>query len=203
MQAPPAYARTTGTINTPCLSTFGPEVGAFQQMALDRPDPFGLRWRKLTTMFNGPGRTDNYANMHPLATADWTVSPVRWADGRRSDIFGVKLPQWPNEDSIARNTFVNITVSLGSQPGSSVRARFGYDTNLFCSTRQEQCSTAVSNADPYAWVSEPQTWTACSIGSSCKINIPAVSGRVLYYVVDRQNASGTVTSGPLMMATVR
>ncbi len=192
-----------GTINTPCLSTFGPEVGAFQQMALDRPDPFGLRWRKLTSMFNGPGRTDNYANMHPLATADWAVSPVRWADGRRSDIFGVKLPPWPNEDSLARNTFVNIAVSLGSQPGSSVRARFGYDGNLFCSTRQEQCSTAVSNTDPYAWVSEPQTWTACSVGTGCKINIPAISGRVLYYVVDRQNASGTVTSGPLMMTTVR
>ncbi|MBV9300565.1 MAG: hypothetical protein JOY53_00480 [Acidobacteriaceae bacterium] len=190
-----------GTILAPCLATAGPHAAAYVQFDISRPDPFGLRWRKLTNMFNGPGRTDNYANMHSLATGDWGVSTVKWGDGRRTDIFGVKLPPWPNEDSIIRNNFVTVPVSLGGVSGSQVRIRFGYNTGLFCSTRQEQCSTAAANSDPYAWLSEPQSWTPCG-NSGCTVNIPAISSRVLYYVVDRMTASGTVISGPMMLTAV-
>jgi hypothetical protein len=189
-----------GTVYAPCLAVAGPHVGAYLQFEIDRPDPFALRWRKLTNMLDGPGRTDNYANLHALATGDWGVSAVKWGNGIRGDVFGVKLPPWPNEDSIARNSFVNIPLSLGGQAGTSVRVRFGYNANLYCSTRQEQCSTAVANADPYAWVSEPQKWTACS--NNCQIQIPAASGRILYYVVDRQSSAGTIVSGPLTITAV-
>ena len=191
-----------GTIYAPCLGTAGPHAGSYTQFAVDKPDPYGLRWRKLTNMFGGPGRTDNYANIHALATADWGVSAVKWGDGRRTDIFGIKLPPWPADDSISRNNFVNVTVSAGGQLGSSLRIRFGYNQNLYCSTRLEQCSTAVANSDPYAWVSEPQAWTACATAAGCKINIPAVSSRVLYYVVDRKNAAGVITSGAIMTTAV-
>ena len=191
-----------GTIYAPCLGTAGPHAGAYTQFGLDQSDPYGLRWRKLTTMFGGPGRTDNYANIHALATGDWGVSAVKWGDGRRSDVFGVKLPPWPADDSIPRNNFVNVTVGVGGQAGSSVRIRFGYNQNLYCSTRLEQCSTAVANSDPYAWVSEPQNWTACGSAAGCKINVPAVSSRILYYVIDRMNAAGAVTSGSVMMTAV-
>jgi hypothetical protein len=192
-----------GTISAPCLATAGPHAGSYTQLAVDQPDPFGLRWRKLTNMLGGPGRSDNYGNMHALATGDWGVSAVKWGDGRRTDVFGVKLPPWPTEDSTMRNTFVNVPVSLGGQAGSSVRIRFGYDANLFCSTRQEQCSTAVANSDPYAWLSEPQTWTPCGGSTGCKVNIPAAPSRVLYYVVDRKSGTGVVTSGPVTVTVVK
>jgi hypothetical protein len=191
-----------GTIYAPCLAGAGPHAGAYLEYEVDRPDPFGLRWRKLTNMLNGPGRTDNYANIHALATGDWGVSSVKWGNGLRGDVFGVKLPPWPNEDSIARNNFVYIPVSVGGQTGTSVRVRFGYKSNLYCSTRQEQCSTAVANADPYAWLSEPQTWTPCGTAAGCTVNIPAVSGRILYYVVDRQSSTGTIVSGALTITAV-
>ena len=191
-----------GTQLTPCVATVGPEVGGYTQFDVSKADPFGLRWRKLTMAFGGPGRTDNFANMHAFATGDWTVTAGKWLDGRRSDVMGVMLPPWPNEDSIVRNTFVKVPVKLSGQAGTSVRVRFGYNSNLFCSSRQEQCSTAVSNADPYAFLSEQQSWTSCTGAAGCEVDIPAQSSRILYYVVDRKNAAGSISSTPVMLTPV-
>jgi len=204
------YCTIDMTINTPCAVQVGPEVAAYTQHDISAPDALGLRGRVLTMAFNGPARTNNYANMHALTNGDWGVTTVIWGDGRRSDVFGVRLPPLPNGDSIFRNTFVQVPVSMGGQPGSSVRIRFGYseygsDANaqpLFCSpNRQEDCSTAVANGDPYAFTSEPQNWAPCS--TACVVNIPAVSGRVLYYVIDRELPSGTTFSGPLALVAVQ
>ena len=41
---------------------------------------------------------------------------------------------------------------------------------------------------------DTQTWKNCTSG--CTVNLPAVSGRILYFVVDR-NVGGNITSGPL------
>ena len=202
------YANTSGSCLidgsqlTPCIATVGPEVGAYTQFDVSKSDPFGLRWRRLTMAFGGPGRTDNFANMHAFATGDWTVTAGKWLDGRRSDVLGVMLPPWPNEDSIVRNTFVKVPVKLSGQAGTSVRIRFGYNASLFCSSRQEQCSTAVSNTDPYAFLSEQQTWTPCGSAAGCEVDIPAQSSRVVYYVVDRMNSAGSISSTPAMVAAV-
>jgi hypothetical protein len=203
------YCAIDMTINTPCAVQVGPEVAAYTQHDISGSDPVGLKGRVLTMAFNGPARTNNYANMHALTNGDWGVTAVVWGDGRRTDVFGVKLPPLPNTDSIFRNTFIQVPVSLGGQSGSSVRIRFGYaefgsDANaepLFCSpNRQEDCSTAVANSDPYAFASELQKWILCT--TTCVVNIPAVSGRILYYVVDRRLASGSVVSGPIQMAAI-
>ncbi|MFL6354722.1 MAG: hypothetical protein ACJ74Z_23120 [Bryobacteraceae bacterium] len=203
------YCAIDMTINTPCAVQVGPEVAAYTQHDISGPDPLGLRGRVLTMGFNGPARTNNYANMHALTNGDWGITTVVWGDGRRSDVFGVKLPPLPNNDSIIRNTFVHVPVSLGGQSGSSVRIRFGYaeygsDANaqpLFCSSnRQEDCSTATVNSQPFAFASESQHWAACS--TDCLIDIPAVSGRVLYYVVDRKMHSGSIISSSLEMIAV-
>ncbi len=137
-----------------------------------------------------------------FGTADWTVTAGKWMDGRRSDVMGVQLPPWPNEDSIVRNTFVKVPVKLSGQAGTSVRIRFGYNPSLFCSSRQEQCSTAVSNSDPYAFLSEQQTWTPCTAATGCEVDIPAISSRILYYVVDRMSAAGAISSTPVMLTAV-
>jgi hypothetical protein len=191
-----------GTQLTPCIATVGPEVGGYTQFDVSKADPFGLRWRKLTMAFGGPGRTDNFANMHAFSTADWTVTAGKWMDGRRSDVMGVQLPPWPNEDSIVRSTFVKVPVKLSGQAGTSVRIRFGYNPKLFCSSRQEQCSTAVSNSDPYAFLSEQQTWTPCTATAGCEVDVPAISSRILYYVVDRMSAAGAISSTPAMLTAV-
>jgi hypothetical protein len=197
------------TVNVPCVAPMAPEVAGYAQHDISTSDPLGLRGRMLTMALNGPARTNNYANMHALTNGDWGVTTVFWGDGRRDDVWGIKLPPLPSRDSINRTTFVRMPVNLGGVSGSSVRIRFGYaeygsDSNgqpLFCSpNRLEDCTTAPANGDPYAFASEPQTWTPCS--SACVVNVPAVSGRTMYYVLDRQMSNGSVVTGPLQVAPI-
>jgi Concanavalin A-like lectin/glucanases superfamily len=197
------------TINTPCVAPMAPQVAGYAQHDISASDPLGLRGRVLTMGLGGPTRTNNYANMHALTNGDWAVTAVFWGDGRRDDVWGVKLPPLPSRDSINRTTFVKLPVSIGGVSGSSVRIRFGYaeygsDSNgqpLFCSpNRLEDCTTAPANGDPYAFASETQSWTSCS--SACVVNIPAVSGRTMYYVIDRKMTNGTVVTGPVQIAPI-
>jgi len=46
-----------------------------------------------------------------------------------------------------------------------------------------------------------QNWTPCT--APCVATIPAVSGRVLYYVIDRKLPSGSILSGPLEMVAIQ
>jgi hypothetical protein len=131
----------------------------------------------------------------------------------RQDIFAVKLPPFPQFDGIRRDTFIKIPVQVPAVTGgtaNTVRIRFGYaeyglDSNsqpLYCSSeRREDCSTGTPpvSTDPYAWLSENPTWQDCTSG--CTVNIPAISGRVLYYVIDRK-ISGTTTSGNLQSVVI-
>jgi hypothetical protein len=74
---------------------------------------------------------------------------------------------------------------------------------LYCSSeRLEDCSTGTPPVatDTYAWLSENPMWQDCTNG--CTLNIPAISGRVLYYVIDR-NAAGRVTSSSLQCLAVQ
>lgn len=196
-------------INTPCVAPMAPEVAAYAQQDISVSDPLGLRTRVLTMALNGPARTNNYANMHALTNGDWGVTTVAWGDGRRSDVWGVKLPPLPAGDSNNRATFVKVPVQVGGVSGSTVRIRFGYaeygsDSNgqpLFCSpNRLEDCTTARANGDPYAFASETQSWASCA--TACTVNIPAVSGRTIYYVVERKLSNGSVITGPLQIAPI-
>jgi hypothetical protein len=130
-----------------------------------------------------------------------------WADGRRSDVMAVKLPPWPTPDSLARNSFLPLKVAVSAEPNSYARIEFGYaeygadekGAPLFCSAeRMERCAapTSAGSREPYLWESEPAAWTPCSGG--CTVRVPALSGRVLYYRIQRR-ANGTVTSGALTM----
>ena len=154
------------------------------QYDVSKPDPTGARWRVLTSFWGGPGRTNNYANVHGTDGADWVFGVGKWADGVRTQIFGAKVPFW-QLDSQYRGDFIKVPVKVGGRFGDKVRIRFGYDTNLYCTSRQDACSTGAANNDPFAWVSEAVNWTTCDNG--CSVTIPAIGNRVLYYVVDRKD----------------
>lgn len=184
---------------TPCLASLPNEVARYVQYDVSRPDPTGMRWRVLTSLWGGPGRTNNYANIHGTDGTDWVFGVGKWVNGVRSEIFGAKLPSW-QIDSQYRGDFIKMPVALGGRSGDSVRIRFGYDANLYCTSRQEACSTGATNGDAFAWLSEPVQWQSCSAG--CTVTIPAVSGRVLYYVVDRKDASGMIVSSGMQAIAV-
>ncbi len=179
--------------NTPCLASLSVASGQATEYSWAQNDPNAQYWRLLGWVFNGPGVPPNYWNVHGIVDGTWALTDVFWKEGVRKDIVAIQLPPWPPADTLVRSNFVPVPIRLNGQTGDLVRIRFGYNTSLFCTSRQEQCSTA--GAGPYTWLSEPQTWSACS--GSCEVDIPTLGGRILYYVVDRQNASGSVTSGTL------
>jgi hypothetical protein len=187
------------TRRTPCLAALPNEVARFVQYDVSKPDPTAARWRVLTSFWGGPGRTNNYANVHGTDGTGWVFGVGKWADGVRSQIFGAKLPTW-QVDSQYRGDFIKVPVKVGGRSGDKVRIRFGYDTNLYCTTRQDACSTGAANNDPFAWVSEAVNWTACDNG--CTVTIPAIGNRVLYYAVDRKDRMGNVTSGAMQAVAV-
>ncbi|HEY1213943.1 MAG TPA: hypothetical protein VGE93_09970, partial [Bryobacteraceae bacterium] len=92
-------------------------------------------------------------------------------------------------------------------PHSSVRVEFGYaeygadhdGLPLFCSAeRAEHCSVPVGGGgrEPYLWESEQQSWLPCANG--CAVNVPALSGRVLYYRIQRR-VGAAISSEPLVI----
>ena len=117
----------------------------------------------------------------------------------------VKLPPWPTPDSLVRNTFLRLPVTVPPEAGGSARVEFGYaeygadekGESLFCSAeRMERCAAPMvpGGKEPYLWASEQSYWMPCSNG--CVISVPVLSGRILYYRVQRR-VDGRVSSGRL------
>ncbi len=199
-QADTAGACNVGfEVNTPCWASAAPQTPYITQVGVDKPDPIGTYWRRLPNFFNGIGWTDNFWNARPLPDASWMFSYGKWINGVRTEVVMAKLPPWPAQDTIQRNTFVPITIQLHTASAKVFKARFGYDTNLYCTSRLEQCATmgTPTGSSPFQWVSEGLTGT--SINGSGSVTIPAISGRVLYYVLDNVTDG---TSGPMQVVPV-
>ena len=199
-------ADTTGAclsnfeVNTPCWVSASAAAPFVTQFGIDRADPTGSYWRRVSNFFNGMGWTDNYWNARPLPDASWIFTDSKWLNGYRTEIMMAKLPPWPADDTIQRNTFIPVSLQINGNSQRTYRIRFGYDSNLFCTTRQEQCATVAGGSAPFQWVGEQQPWTNCN--GPCQITVPAISGRVLYYVVDAKDAGGVVASTPISVYPV-
>ena len=187
-------------INAPCWTSASPVSPFITQVGLDKPDGDGTYWRRISNFFAGIGWTTNYWNARPLPDGSWAFTDSPWLNGTHTELLLAKLPPWPETSTSARMDFAYQVVTLDAAPGRLRRIRFGYDANLWCTTRQEQCSTA--GAAPFTWVSEPQTWTTCSDSQPCEIRIPAVRGRVLFWVVDTDDGSGNITTSGLNLTAV-
>jgi hypothetical protein len=211
---------TTGTCavgaldrNTPCLATANAEVGNAVQFNWGMPDPNAMNWRRLGYALGGPGQTNNYWNVHGIVDGSWAFTEVDWKDGIRKDIVAIQLPPWPRSpgDRVPRSDFVRVVIPVAGQTGDQVRIRFGYDENLYCTSRREPCTTA--GGAPFSWLSEvsggggkPGASQQASFGvpcsSSCDVDIPAYSARILYYVVDHLSAAGSITSSTMQVVAV-
>jgi hypothetical protein len=196
--------------NVACVIPSNPVGARVIQFDISQPDPQAQRQRALTMGFSGPGRQYGFANAGYAGDAKALIVPSYWADGVRQDLFLAKLPPWPEEDSITRSNFVPVTVTIsGVSEGVNARIRFGYFENgpplgdgpPPCTSRQEACSTEKPTGDanaPFSFLSEARTTQFCNIG--CTITIPAISGRVVYYVIDILDNTGAVVSTSRMKA---
>ena len=166
-----------------------------------KQDTSGRAFRKLSLALNRPGFQVVFASAHGSFSGKWAFAAADYySGGNRGDFLVMKLPPQPAHDTIARNGFVNIPVTVGAGGGiaTRARARFGYAENgtpaqFYCSyNRKEECrSRPDTTSEPYYFASEPaQALQDCTNG--CTILIPAIPGRVLYYAVDYLDSSGNV-----------
>ncbi len=192
--------------DNPCAVNLQFHGASIVQGAIDQPDITGQSFRKITTGFMGPGREFSFSAATTEPTGRWTIFSCNWCDGYRSDLFIALLPPFPAERPAknVRNGFVDVDVKLAAEPAyDQARVRFGYGengdpANFYCTQRADACMTSNAVA-PFAFVSEGAAWTPCSSG--CTLSVPAIPGRVLYYAVDRKNASsGTVSTSETHIA---
>jgi hypothetical protein len=190
------------SIRAPCVFMASPPTSQVVQWDISQADPQGTHWRRLTMGLAGWGRQYQFANARSLPDGSWAILRGYWPDGKRGDLLLAKLPPWPGYDGIDRSTFVKAPVRVSVDHGFiAARIRFGYAENgpadrFFCTSRQEACSTG---GDPFAWESEGPAWTLCR--TRCVIEVPARSGRVLYYAVDQKTEWGSVKPGSLQVLT--
>jgi hypothetical protein len=182
------------------------EFGAIQ-ILMDRPhqNAKGIR-RGLYTLIPRFHQSSLWNNrMYPDDVSDgsgrWAMLPMRASNGDAS-AFSYLIPPTGPMDTIRRDLFVQVPVTLNPPASLSVNnaiIEFGYDENFYCTTRQEVCVAAASN-NPYFWAHESFSGVSCA--SNCTINIPAVSGKMLYYRWKYRDAGDAVlaTSGTQVIA---
>jgi hypothetical protein len=184
------YASTS-----PCVWIASPSQAWGVQVDASRKPVDDNTWRKITMGFSGPGRQYQFGNMIPAPDGKWAFTQGYWLDGARNEILAMKLPPFPSYDTINRADYVPVPVEISGEQGTSARIRFGYAENgspssFFCTSRQEACVTDISVA-PFAFA-QSDALTPASCASGCTVNIPGISGRVVYYVTERMDQTGQV-----------
>jgi hypothetical protein len=192
----------------PCLYQPAPWSGQSVEFRIDRTDFSGITTRKFGYVHGHPGTTYEYSNCRPTADAQFMFCPGYWLDGVRTEWLAYRIPSAFPADSVNRTTFVPVNVTYqGVSFASNIRARFGYLENggdlLQCTPYAQDCSTETpsgSPTDPYSFTNQSVTRQSCANGAACTIAIPSLPNRVLYYVIDRLDASGNVVTSSAIQA---
>lgn len=192
----------------PCLYQPAPWSGQSIQFRIDQTNSSGLTTRKFGYVHGHPGPAYEYSNCRPTADAQFMFCPGYWLDGVRNEWLAYRIPNSFPADNVNRTTFVPVSVTYpGVAFAANIRARFGYLENggdlLRCSAYAQDCSTEIPSAtptDPYSFTNESVSRETCAGGALCGVTIPSLPNRILYYVIDRLDASGNVVTTSAMQA---
>jgi hypothetical protein len=192
-----------------CLGPMQSFVNSLIQYRLDRADAgvglgynFGRNTRVLSSgLWTPQRRMSNTATSKISPDGKVMLVPIR-ADQNGDDFDAalVKVPTFPEDDSIDRSNFVTKTLTIHLLGGATeVFARFGYDPNFNCTSRTAKCVAAQSN-NPYFFEST-DSFTAVPCTGGCTVGVPLISDRVVYgQLVYRDNGHNVVmTSGVFVM----
>ena len=185
-----------------CATNFNALGGSYAQWRIPATDH--------ETVYNGAFQrviTRARSNYRGSSTDNWKPTPDgRW--GMLRNEYMVKLPPFPDRDSVVRDQFIPMLMYLDPPAGLAVDnafIEFGYDDSFRCTDRNESCvaSGATINTTSPFWFRSESGWSGMSCSSGCTITVPAISQRVLYYRVVYRNAAGQVigTSSASAMAT--
>jgi hypothetical protein len=183
--------------NTPCAIDLQFHGGGLIQFAVDGANPLAVR--KLSNGFSLPGQQWVYAAGEASPNGKWMFFNCFYCSGVRTDVYAAQLPPFPNGQAVNTGTWAYVPVTLGpSVAYDQARIRFGYAENgaagsFYCTNRAEACVISSAAAAPFSYItSDGAAYQTCSGG--CTITIPAVPGRMVYYVIDRKNSSSGVTA---------
>ncbi len=195
VRAPKIYP-STGCVTamawarTPCVVNAQPSAGGVRQFSIAGADSTGIKTRFLTYAFGVPGILNPFfgATVHPSGKS-LLVPSGQYLDGVRMASMVVQLPEF-RLDSAARNKFGGLSIQLPERPGGAQgRVRFGYDIAMRCTLRNEACVTD-GNPDGYSFEADATNPASCSGG--CEIQVPGLSGRLVYYQAEWLDADRKV-----------
>jgi hypothetical protein len=182
---------------------------------LDQTDYAGAYSRTLVSATSRLRMVTGFEGNQLLPDNSWILYRQEFLNYQRPEMWMAKNLPYPPADpanSVARGTFVPMTVSLKPPAGLGVNnatVEFGYQEYgapqfLNCTTRNDTCmasaGTVPSGNQPFYFASENPAGAPCTSG--CAIAIPAISERVLYYRVKYRAADNTVLATDPLSAVV-
>jgi len=178
--------------------------------ALD-PDPAGANFMRLTGLFNPPFLSDGFEASKFSPDGKWLFYQGWTTGGYRGDVYAARVPNIA-VDSLNRTTFVQIPMS---PPAGSWLARFGYDANFHCqgqtdsngnfiSGYNDSCVTVASptQSAPFNFSQEATLSPSTCAGGAVCFSIPAISGRILYYRLEKYTGATLILTGPTLRIAV-
>jgi hypothetical protein len=169
---------------------------------MQRQDRFGNDSRSLTWGLEYSRRSGG--NTRVLPSGDWEIISGT-AGSRIGTMLLAKIGTFPAYSSVNRTDFISVPIQIPSKPGAAAAViDYGFDENFRCTSRADGCvanGNAPTAPNPFYWASETYTGAPCTSG--CKINIPAIGGRMVYYRTRYLNSSGaTVLTGKTAVIAV-
>ncbi len=171
--------------NRPCFTSLVNSGIGISQYGAEQEDGISTSGRFLTAHLQRYNATWTYSNAAALPDGSWALIGGSWLEGARNELLLVRLPPYPSKDAVDRGQYVPVKIVVPPVSGAThARVRFGYSENgpadrYRCTSRQEAC---VTGGEPFAWTGEPHALQTCPEG--CGIAVPALSGRVMNFVVD-------------------
>ena len=174
-----------------CVGGNSSYTGSIIQVGYEKPNLTGSYGRPLTKGLSRYRLFDFFWNAKTTPDGQWLIFRALWANNFNHEILLAKIPPMPAPDNVNRTDFIPLAVTVGPAPNGTTATHavveFGYNTNFHCTSRAEAC--VKGSAAGYAFAYENVAGVSCATG--CKIEIPAVPQRVVYYRVVRKDASGT------------
>jgi len=204
-----------GVGNDICVGNIAKEANAITQYTLDRTDYAGAYSRVLVSATSRVRMVTGFEGNQLLPDNSWILYRQEFLNYQRPEMWMAMYPPYPPDDpsdTVARGTFVPMSVSLSPPPGlgaNNAIVEFGYQEYgapqlINCTTRNDACiavaSTVPSGNQPFYFASENPAGAPCASG--CTIAIPAISERILYYQVKYRSANNTVLAADPVTSVV-
>jgi hypothetical protein len=198
----PGIANQADDTNAICIASLGAFTGNIVQYGVIQHDLMGAGFRRLGPDYSKWNQQDVFWNVGVTPNSALIVSWVRWLDGVANEDLITVFPPYPNQDGVARNTFIPVPVAVDPPPGSAVQSaivEFGYAENgdpgsFYCTSRQETCvaaSASVNAVTPF-YFEQSESYSGVPCATGCTITIPAFSQRAVYYRWKYLGSSGQV-----------